>query len=173
MEAVVSTSKQSNPETTTLEEDTIFDLLGNKRRRASLKEIMANEGETPVSELAQEVSEEIAEGSTQPEDLQRSVYISLCQSHLPKLDGAGIVEYDSESKTVSRGPLFDQIRPYIETRTSNRQTWVIYTGVSVVTVLLLATVVANTPLVLPYVVQLLLVVHLGVTAFGIARLLTD
>lgn len=173
MEAVVGKSNRSNPETTMLEEDVIFDLLGNKRRRACLKEILTREGEIPVSELAEKVAEDIAEKSTPPEDLQRSVYISLCQSHLPKLDGKSIVEYDSESKTVSRGPLFDQIKPYIRTRTSRRQTWLVYTGVSVATVLLLATVIVNTPFVLPYVVQLLLVVHLGVTAFGIVRLLND
>lgn len=173
MNGVVGTLSQSNTETTTLEEDTVFDLLGNERRRACLKRLLTIEDEIPVDQLARAVAETIADASTQPKDLQQSVYISLCQSHLPKLDRAAIIEYDSDHKTVGRGPAFDQIKPYLETPTPALETWRYYTGVSIVTVLLLAVAVGGASVVRPHVTLLLLVGHLVVSLFGISRLLDD
>lgn len=173
MNVVVGTEGESNSNTTTLEEDTVFDLLGNERRRASLKYLLAIENEIPVDELAREVAEHIADASTQPKDLQQSVYISLCQSHLPKLDRAAIVEYDSDRKIVSRGPTFGQIKPYLETRTQALRAWRYYTSVSVATVVLLAVVLVSASVVHPYLTLVVLVGHLGVSAFGISRLLSD
>jgi len=173
MTVVVGKSNQPNSGSTALEEDTVFDLLGNERRRASLKQLLTSEDETPVGELARDVAERITDESTVSEDLQRSVYISLCQSHLPKLDKAAIVEYDSDVKTVRRGPAFEQVKPYLETQPSTGREWLYYTVTSVLTVLLLAVLVANASIVRPYVTQLLLVVHLGMTAFGVSHLFVD
>lgn len=172
MDVLAGMSRQSTPETT-LDEDTVFDLLGNERRRACLKQLLTIEGETPVDELARSVAETIADASTQPKDLQQSVYISLCQSHLPKLDRAAIIEYDSDRKTVGRGPTFDQVKPYLETRRSVADSWRYYTGLSILTVLLLAVGVVGASFVRPYLTLLLLVGHLGVSIFGISRLLED
>lgn len=170
MEVAVGQLIQSNPETT-LEEDTVFDLLGNERRRASLKRLIDVDGETPVGELARDVAADIGPESPPPEDVQRSVYISLCQSHLPKLDRASIVEYDADVKTVKPGPAFAAVEPYLETSPAQRDPWGQYLVVSLGTVLVLAGAIALGPSFTTPLLVVLLLVHLGVSGFGVYRLL--
>ena len=171
MVGVLVLDRQSNPETTSLEEDTVFDLLGNERRRASLSHLLTSDEKTPVNELARSVAGEVTDGSTESEDLEHSVYISLCQSHLPKLDRADVIEYDSDVKTVRRGPAFDQVGPYLDRQPSSPHGWRFLTVASVVTVLLLTLVVVDLPLAQPLFEQVLLVIHLAMSAFGISHLL--
>ena len=171
MDVVADERSPSDPEETTLDEDTIFDLLGNERRRACLKRLQTAEGERSVRDLSQEIAGDIADASTSPEDIHNSVYISLCQSHLPKLDMADIVDYDSDAKTVSRGQAFDQIEPYLETQTPTRDHWQYYTGVSVVTTLLLAAVFGGGPRAGMYILPVLLVLHVLMAAFGLRNIL--
>lgn len=38
---------------------------------------------------------------------RKTIYINLIQKDLPRLDRNGVVEYDEDRKTVSRGPTFD------------------------------------------------------------------
>lgn len=173
MDVVADERSSSNREETTLDEDTIFDLLGNERRRACLKRLQTAEGERPVRDLAREVADDVVDASTSPEDIHNSVYISLCQSHLPKLHTANIVEYDSEAKTVSRGSTFDQIEPYLETRTSTQEHWKYIIGASAVTALLLIAVFVGGPLVSIYVIPILLVLHVLLVAVGVRNLLAD
>lgn len=49
-----------------------------------------------------------------PRNRQQSVYVSLHQSHLPKLDTLGIVEYDTQSKEVSLADTADEVIGYLE-----------------------------------------------------------
>lgn len=35
-------------------------------------------------------------------------------THLPKLDGTGFIEWDRDSKAISKGPRFEEIRPLLE-----------------------------------------------------------
>lgn len=170
MEVAVEPLIQSNSETT-LEEDTVFDLLGNERRRASLKQLIDTQGEMPVGELARDVAEDIVEESSPTDDVQRSVYISLCQSHLPKLDRASIVEYDDEVKTVEPGPTFEEVEPYLEHPPIEQRPWGWHLAVSLGTVLVLVAMVLNGPFVGSPLVIVLVLAHLSVSLFAVYRLL--
>jgi hypothetical protein len=108
----------------TFDEDVVFELLGNHRRRECLKYLDTTEPPVDVRELAQHVAEAI-ETDHDPE-LERSIYTTLCQTHLPRLDERGIVDYDSTGKRVSTGPAFDAIRPYID----EASTWSVGPGLS-------------------------------------------
>jgi hypothetical protein len=96
----------------TLDEDVVFEMLGNHRRRECLKYLDTAEPPVDVRELAQHVAEAV-EADHDPE-LERSIYTTLCQTHLPRLDERGIVDYDSSGRRVSTGPAFDAIRPHID-----------------------------------------------------------
>lgn len=48
------------------------------------------------------------------------VLVSLQHAHLPKLDEAGFIEWNHGSKTITRGPRFDEIAPLIELMTTHR-----------------------------------------------------
>lgn len=45
--------------------------------------------------------------------------VELHHHHLPKLDSHGVIEWDRETRTVSRGPEFDEIRPFLELLANN------------------------------------------------------
>ena len=105
-------SVDAGAESTAISEDTMFELLGNERRRSCLKLLSGSDGEWEVSSLSERVATDVTDEPSAAEDVYDSVYISLCQTHLPKLDEAGLVEYDAERKTVTLGPRADGIRQY-------------------------------------------------------------
>lgn len=92
------------PDSTGIDDDTAFDILGNERRRACLNYLAGRDGSLPVSDLGRAVAREVSDPETDEDDLYDSVYISLCQSHLPRLDAVDLVEYDREEKLVEPGP---------------------------------------------------------------------
>ncbi|MCU4926496.1 hypothetical protein OB905_10960 [Halobacteria archaeon AArc-dxtr1] len=72
--------------------DLVFEILSNRRRRIVLRTLFPVEMED-VKTLSSEVSRYV--------DADRqTVDISLRHTHLPKLDDAGIVDYDRQSEVV-------------------------------------------------------------------------
>ena len=86
----------------------LFDVLHNDRRRAVL-ECLRADGAAPVADVAERVAAE--EGDTDsegvPEQRRKSVYVSLYQNHLPRLERAGLVAYDRDSGTIALGECAD------------------------------------------------------------------
>ncbi len=39
--------------------------------------------------------------------------VAIVHLHLPKLDEADLIEWDRESRTVERGPRFDELKPLL------------------------------------------------------------
>lgn len=72
--------------------DTLFEILANQQRRILLHQIIEEEI-AEVEALAEAVSEHVDEDPSQ-------ITTSLCHSHLPKLDGTGILDYDHRSEMV-------------------------------------------------------------------------
>uniref|UniRef100_UPI003F79622F DUF7344 domain-containing protein n=1 Tax=Halomicrococcus sp. SG-WS-1 TaxID=3439057 RepID=UPI003F79622F len=50
---------------------------------------------------------------------RQRVYIALYQSHLPKLDEEGVIDYNQSRGIVERGSLADQFDPYLEARSDD------------------------------------------------------
>lgn len=96
--------------------DTVFELLRNDRRRRVLEYLDENEGEATLSELAERIA--AIENDTTEEALssqqRKRVYVGLYQCHLPKMDGAGVIEFDENRGDVERLPAADQLHPYLE-----------------------------------------------------------
>ena len=82
--------------------DDIFDLLSNHRRRMVLHHLRQNGTSAEVSEIAAAVA--ALENDTTVEELtdqqRKRVYVSLYQTHLPKMAEMNIIEYDKEGGTV-------------------------------------------------------------------------
>lgn len=93
-----------SPDETARDDDELFDILANQRRRFALHYLRQRPDDT-VS--LTELSEQVAgwEHDVDPAELdyrkRKSVRNSLHQFHLPKLDDAGIVAYDDQSSEVS------------------------------------------------------------------------
>jgi hypothetical protein len=98
---------QRRDELLTLDTDEVFYLLGNDRRRSIVHALVADDEPRDVSDLANDIAGD-DDGS------YKSVYVSLQQSHLQQLDEHGVIDYDSEERTVERGPRFDELASYVE-----------------------------------------------------------
>jgi len=98
-----------------LDEAEIHDVLRNDRRRLAIKSLQdADDGALSLRELAEQVAALETGESPPPRDKRQSVYVSLQQTHLPKLEGLGIVEYDTEQKSVSLRNRIREIEVYME-----------------------------------------------------------
>jgi len=86
----------------TLTRDVVFDVLSSARRRQVLR-LLKTEGPMELTELAEHVA--ARENDTTVENLtkqqRKRVYVSLYQTHVPKMEDAGLVEYDQETSMVS------------------------------------------------------------------------
>lgn len=99
----------------TLTKDDLFHVLQNERRRWVLNHLRTT-GRVDVGELAERVAgwENGKEAAAVTSDERQRAYIALYQSHLPKLDGMGVVEYDQNRGEVERTELADGFDPYLD-----------------------------------------------------------
>lgn len=86
----------------TLSQDTAFDLLSNARRRLALQYLQEANGPVSIGELATQVAAMENDIPVEEVDSQqrKRTYVSLYQTHVPKLAKAGAVEYDAEEGIV-------------------------------------------------------------------------
>ena len=96
---------------------TTFELLKNRRRRETIAYLLEHDGSSTLSDLAEHIAAlengiEIVELSS---DQRKRVYIGLYQCHLPKLDKAGVIDFDKNRGTVVLNPsVADQLVPYLQ-----------------------------------------------------------
>ncbi|AUV80947.1 hypothetical protein C2R22_04130 [Salinigranum rubrum] len=76
--------------------DDYLQLLGNEQRRQLLQALLGSEGPVTVD----------------PGD--PAAHARLYHIHLPKLESAGLVDWNRRGGTVVRGPAFDDIVPLLE-----------------------------------------------------------
>lgn len=105
-----------------IDRDELFHLLQNERRRRALDYLRRQDGPIRMREVVDHVA--AAEHDTSPEalrsDERKRVHIALYQSHLPKLDQVGVIDYDQDRGTITRTPLANQLDPYLEAATGER-----------------------------------------------------
>ncbi|KAB1198858.1 MULTISPECIES: hypothetical protein [Haloferax] len=97
----------------TLDDAVIHDVLRNERRRLVLERLRDSDDDQAVGDLAEHIAEVESGESPAPRNVRQSVYISLHQTHLPKLDTLHIVAYDSTAKMVSLGSNAVELEPYL------------------------------------------------------------
>lgn len=107
--------------------DDVYHLLQTKRRRDVLRYLHEEGGRVRLRDLAEQVAaweQETAIENLSSDERQR-VYISLYQSHLPKLDNHGIVNYDKDRGWVEPTSLVARLQPYLEPshRTRSSERW--------------------------------------------------
>lgn len=115
LDAVFSAGTTAAPDRDSLDAETLFEVLGNERRRACLQRLADRETGLSVSDLGRQVARTVTDTETESDAVYDSVYISLCQTHLPKLDAVGLVDYNREEKRVAHGPRFDAVRQQFQT----------------------------------------------------------
>lgn len=105
------------PTDQSLSQDVVFDILSSPRRRYVLY-LLRDAGEpVELTTLAEHVAawENDVEIDDITEQERKRVYVSLYQTHIPRLDEAGVVEYDKETGLVSLAGEAREIDRYLET----------------------------------------------------------
>lgn len=129
---------------TELTQDDVFEILSSPRRRYLLYHLRQRQEPVELTTLAEHVA--AWENGVDTEDLttqeRKRVYVSLYQTHVPKLDDAGIVEYDSESGMVALTQRAQRIDSYLG-EDDAIQWQLIYVGLAVVGSVLLFLTLAD------------------------------
>jgi len=134
--------EQNNTELT---RDRIFDILSSPRRRYVLYFLRTEPNPIQLTDLAEHVA--AWENDTTVEELstqqRKRVYVSLYQTHLPKLAEAGLVNYDEESGDVSIASKAREIDPLLGEQGSEPAWYIYYFGLAVLSTLLVVASVAG------------------------------
>ena len=152
-----------------LTKDTVFEILSSSRRRFALYVLCRESGRIELDALARRLA--AYEEGVQPEDVEdegaKRLYISLYQTHLPKLASAGLVDYDREERTVTLTDRIEELVAFLRTEPAATRAWPRwYVALAGVAILLAAVALAMpglaTPLMAVLVVDLLLVCAVAV-----------
>jgi len=96
-----------------MSEDEVFKLLSVQRRRELLRGLKRAGGEATFGEL----TEAIATGESDAESTRKgrkAVYVSLYQTHVPRLVEAGVIERDDETKSLRLTERAADLLAYLE-----------------------------------------------------------
>lgn len=102
---------------TRVPEDELFEVLSNRRRRYAAHALMRENGSpTELGPLAEQIAAweyglDIQEVDSQ---VRKRVYTALQQSHLPKMDEVGVVEFDKRQGVVEPTPALDDCDIYVD-----------------------------------------------------------
>ncbi|WP_226004280.1 DUF7344 domain-containing protein [Natrinema salinisoli] len=106
----------SQPDRQRLTEDELFELLANQRRRHIMHALMREDARLDIGDLSQEIAaweDGLAFEDVSSTDRKR-VYTALQQSHLPKMDKAGVVEFDRDRGTIEPTPALEDVEIYMD-----------------------------------------------------------
>jgi len=123
-----------------LSQDLVYDILSSPRRRYVLYYLRQVDEPIELTALAEQVA--AWENETDPDALtdqeRKRVYVSLYQTHIPKLDDAEIVEYDKDEGTVALAKGTTAIDEFLQQSTTDTPWQQIYLAIAAVGTVLLA-----------------------------------
>ncbi|WIV67053.1 DUF7344 domain-containing protein [Natrialbaceae archaeon AArc-T1-2] len=108
-----------------LSKDVIFELLKNRRRREVLTYLLEADDTVTLGELAEQIAawENDTDVNALSSDQRKRVYVALYQTHLPKMDDAGIIEYDQDRGLIELSDNADLLMMYLDTDTHRTDRW--------------------------------------------------
>jgi hypothetical protein len=106
-------------------EDELFDVLASRRRRYAVHALEDVETQTDLGTLAEQVAMweyDVDVGELSSTERKR-VYTALQQSHLPKMDDAGLVDFDKEQGVIEPTPELNDVDIYLEVVSAKEIPW--------------------------------------------------
>lgn len=101
-------------------------ILGNERRMLLIEFLQMRNGSAELRDIVEYIAEK--EGNTDRKH-RKSVYVSLMQTHIPKLEREGILTFERGVITLLQVP--DNVTLYMEVVQKNDISWsVFYAGIS-------------------------------------------
>lgn len=115
----------SSADTEALTPDGVFELLSNHRRRMVLYYLRTNGGSAGMQELATQIAS--MENDVSADELtsqqRKRVYVSLYQTHLPKMAEMNTIEYDKDAGTVRLAERAGDVDEYLTTEDRPTYPW--------------------------------------------------
>ncbi|MFC6784641.1 hypothetical protein ACFQFH_01830 [Halobaculum halobium] len=111
-----STEEDATPaEPEPLPLDLTFEILKNQRRRLVLSHLKTVDGETTIGELAEHIAaiENDCDVKALGAQQRKRVYIGLYQCHLPKMDDAGVIEFNQSRGRIELAPESEPLYEYL------------------------------------------------------------
>ena len=145
---MLSTTPLGTTGDVSLPEETIFELLANRRRRYTIHALKRAGEPMEVADLSTRITawERGVDPETIDYDDRRNVHTVLTRTHLPKLDEHDVVEYDDEAKVVEPTPALDDLDVYIEVLRGREIPWSLYyLGLAVLAALVQVAVAVEVP----------------------------
>ena len=137
----------AGPDNTRLSQDVVFDLLSNPRRRFLLRELQEADGGAELDDLAAALA--ASENQVPVEELtakqEKRTYVSLYQTHIPKMAEAGVLRYDRDEGRVSLTDRSDELMTYLRTPSETPRWEVVYSGVAIAGIVLYSLTVLIDP----------------------------
>jgi hypothetical protein len=96
-----------------LEKIDAYGIVQNSRRRAIITVLNGMGGESCLREVVRRIAQ-IEAGGDYDRKLVKSIQVSLLQTHLPKMENAGIIEYDEASGSLRLLELPSDIKYHLE-----------------------------------------------------------
>jgi hypothetical protein len=111
-----STAETADDEPQEITKDELFHVLQNERRRRVLTYLLDREGPFEMRSIAEQVAAWEHDTTVRQlmSDERQRVYIALYQSHLPKLDDVGLIDYEQNRGVVEPTPLLETVEPYVD-----------------------------------------------------------
>lgn len=97
-----------------LDETVVFEILSSERRRLAIEFLRDSQDRVEVNDIAEYIAKDETGESPPPKDSRKTVYVSLHQTHLPKMDDLNIVNYNTETKEVTLDESFSDVAVYME-----------------------------------------------------------
>jgi DNA-binding transcriptional ArsR family regulator len=129
----------------TLSRDQLFDILSSPRRRYVLYYLREQGDPIELTALAEKLAawqDNTALEDVSPQDRKR-MYVSLYQTHIPKLEEAGLITYDPDSGEISLVEEQSAVDHYLNESGNDRPWHWYYLGLTVTNIGLLGGVLAG------------------------------
>ena len=121
---------------TEVSEDELFDVLANQRRRFAVHLLKREEKDKlEIGDMAEQIAawENGTDMAEITGDERKRVYTALQQSHLPKMDDAGVVEFNKDRGVVEPTPALQNVDLYMDVVEGREIPWsTYYLGLSAV-----------------------------------------
>ncbi|RLM71363.1 hypothetical protein DVK05_01500 [Halorubrum sp. Atlit-8R] len=117
MASVQQLDGQGAEPTTEVSEDELFDVLANQRRRFAVHLLKREEADKlEIGDMAEQIAawENGIDTAEITGNERKRVYTALQQSHLPKMDDAGVVEFNKDRGIVEPTPALQNVDLYMD-----------------------------------------------------------
>lgn len=135
-------------DSTDLSQDLVFDLLSNRRRRFVLHYLIQENRPVSIQELSRQLAmwEFEAPAEELTDQQEKRIYVALYQTHLPKLEDAGVVDYDSDTGLVEISSQATQLQSYLDEPTEEERPWPwYYIGLAVASIVFYGATLVDLP----------------------------